>query len=214
VAAGTLSFEDALRAVRVRGELMFDSGQRRPGTMAAILGMDDDAIEELCAAVEGGICVPANFNSDGQVVISGDVRGVEEAMERARDAGARKVIPLNVSGAFHSPLMQPAAEGLREHLETIEFLDPQFPVVSNTTAEPVHSGAAARELLVRQLTSPVRWGASVRAMVGAGVSQFYELGAGRVLSGLNRRSAKGLPCIALGEPADFESLEETADGGS
>lgn len=207
VAAGTLSFEDALRAVRLRGDLMYQAGLNRPGTMAAVLGLDDHTVEDVCTRVEKGICVPANFNSEGQVVVSGDVAGVEEGMELAKEAGAKKVVQLNVSGAFHSPLMEPAADGLRDHLENLEFRDPIFPVYSNATAEPVRSGDIARELLVRQLTSPVRWAASVSRMVTHGADHFLELGPGKVLSGLNRRNARGTPTTWLGEPSDIEAWE-------
>lgn len=210
VAAGTLSFRDALEAVRLRGELMYESGVERPGTMAAVLGMDDEEVEEVCRAVreEGRICVPANFNSRGQVVISGEVEGVDEAMRRAGEGGAKRVVPLPVSGAFHSPLMAPAEEGLRERLETTKFSDPRVPVISNVTARAVHDGSEARELLVKQLTSPVRWAASVGEMVSTGVERFYELGSGSVLCGLNKRNARGIPCRSLGEPSDFDVLEE------
>jgi [acyl-carrier-protein] S-malonyltransferase len=209
VVAGTLTFRDALEAVRLRGELMFASGMERPGTMAAVLGLDDERAEEVCERVRDGgkICVPANFNSRGQVVISGEVEGVEAAMDRAREAGAKRVVPLTVSGAFHSPLMVPAEEGLREKLETTKFSDPQVPVVSNVTAEPVMSGERARELLVRQLTSPVLWSSSVGAMVDLGAERFYELGAGSVLCGLNKRNARGYPCVSLGSPSDLDTLE-------
>lgn len=207
VAAGTIRLEDALRAVRLRGELMFDAGQARPGTMAALLGLDDQSVQNVCDGVTSGICVPANFNSAGQVVVSGDVAGVEEAMILAKEAGAKRAIQLNVSGAFHSPLMEPAAEGLRAFLDGIEFADPAFPVISNATATPVTTGADARELLVRQLTSPVRWAESVGVMTEAGVNRFIEVGAGKVLSALNRRNAKGMPSIPLGEPDDFNALE-------
>lgn len=203
VAAGTLAYEDALAAVRLRGELMYEAGLRRPGTMAAVLGLSDEAVSEVCAGVEGGVCVPANFNAEAQVVVSGDVEGVREAMERAKEAGAKKVVELNVSGAFHSPLMEPAAEGLRAHLATVEFRDPAWPVVSNVTAAPVDSGARARELLVEQLTSPVRWRASIAAMLAAGVDRFLELGPGKVLQGLNRRNARGVPTESVGEPSDL-----------
>lgn len=208
VAAGTLTFEDALRTVRLRGELMHEAGQARPGTMAAILGLDDEAVEAVCDAVDDGICVPANFNSRGQVVVSGDVAGVLAAMELAREAGAKKVVELNVAGAFHSPLMVPAADGLRAHLEGITFHDPVYPVVSNTTAQPVSDGETARALLVEQLTSPVRWSASVATMLDGGVGRFIELGPGKVLSTLNRRNAQGVPSSWLGEPADFEAFEQ------
>ena len=208
VAAGTLTYPDALRAVRRRGELMFDAGEERPGTMAAVLGLDDDAVSEVCRAVpaEVGRCVPANFNSPGQVVVSGDVAGVERAVELAREAGAKRAILLSVSGAFHSPLMEPAEEGLRLELEALDFGDPEFPVVSNVTAEPVASGEEARDLLVRQLTSPVRWADSVRRMVGGGVERFVELGPGSVLCGLNRRNACEVPCASVGEPDDVSAL--------
>lgn len=206
VAAGTLSFRDALEAVRLRGELMYRAGLERPGTMAAVLGLDDAALEAVCARVDAGICVPANFNSSGQIVISGDLAGVEQGMALATEAGARRVVRLNVSGAFHSPLMAPAARGLREHLETTTFADPAHPVISNVTAGAVASGADARDLLVEQLTSPVRWAESVAAMVDAGADRFLELGPGSVLGGLNRRNAKGLPCTSLGEAADLEAF--------
>ncbi len=212
VVAGALTFEDALRAVRLRGELMFASGQDRPGTMAAVLGLDDATIESVCrtAADESDACVPANFNSAGQVVISGDCAAVERAMGLLKEAGAMRVLPLNVSGAFHSPLMAPAREELREHLESVDFADPAFPVVSNVTAEPVTSGVAARDLLVEQLTSPVRWAGSIQAMLDYGVSSFMELGPGSVLCGLNRRNARGVPCQSVGEPAQIDTLSDQA----
>jgi [acyl-carrier-protein] S-malonyltransferase len=204
VAAGALSFRDALDAVRLRGELMFSAGEERPGTMAAILGLDDAAVEEVCAGVEAGLCVPANFNSAGQVVVSGDRVGVARAMERAENAGAKRVVALKVSGAFHSPLMEPAETGLEAKLREIPFSDPAFPVVANVTASPVTDGEEARRLLLHQLTSPVRWAASVRTMLEGGARRFAELGPGRVLCGLNRRNApRGMPCDSLGTPADL-----------
>ncbi|MDP2956621.1 MAG: ACP S-malonyltransferase [Longimicrobiales bacterium] len=207
VAAGALSFPDALEVVRLRGELMYAAGKLRPGTMAAVLGLGDKALEDACARVDAGICVPANFNSSGQIVVSGDLAGVEQGMALFTAAGAKRVLPLNVSGAFHSPLMEPAARGLREKLESVSFRDPAFPVFSNVTAGPVTSGAGARKLLVEQLTSPVRWAASVAAMVVAGADRFLELGPGSVLCGLNKRNAKGFSCTSLGEPADIHSFQ-------
>ena len=206
VAAGTLLFADAVGTVRLRGELMHAAGQDRPGTMAALIGLDDGSVVALCerASAEAGRCVPANFNSRGQVVISGEVAGVERAMELAAGEGAKRVMMLSVSGAFHSPLMEPAQSGLREHLERTEFRDPHYPVISNVTAAPVTSGAAARDLLVRQVTSPVRWSESVGRMVGAGADAFLELGPGSVLRGLNRRNARGIPCSSLAEPEDLD----------
>ena len=207
VAAGTLFYRDALQAVRLRGELMFAAGEARPGTMAAILGLSDREVESVCARVESGVCVPANFNSDGQVVISGERAGVEEGMTRAKEAGARRAVELNVSGAFHSPLMEPAEDGLRRRLEASELRDPTIPVVANVTAEPVGEGGEARRLLVRQLTAPVRWSASVAAMTDAGVDRFVELGPGNVLCGLNRRNARGVPCVSVATPAELDALE-------
>ncbi|MDH3206246.1 MAG: ACP S-malonyltransferase [Gemmatimonadota bacterium] len=207
VAAGTLQFEDALRTVRRRGELMYEAGLVQPGTMAAVLGLGDEQVEDCCARVDAGICQPANFNSEGQVVISGDLSGVEQGSDLAREAGAKKVVPLSVSGAFHSELMSSAAGGLGEWLATVAFRDPDFPVISNVTARPVTTGAEARDLLVRQVTAPVRWSASIITMVDAGVDRFLEIGPGTVLKGLNRRIARGIPCSSVGEPDDFASLE-------
>lgn len=210
VAAGTISFPDALEAVRLRGELMFRAGQLRRGTMAAVLGLEDSTLRGVCEAVDAGVCVPANFNSSGQTVISGDVAGVEQAMTLAKRAGARRTVPLSVSGAFHSPLMEPAVQGLRDKLDSVDFRDPDFPVITNVTAEPVTSGARARELLVEQLTSPVLWAASVARMAEDGVEQFVEVGPGAVLCGLVRRSAARASCVSVGEPDDIDKL--TADG--
>lgn len=209
VAAGTLSFEDALRAVRLRGELMSEAGRRRPGTMAAILGMPDAEVEHVCegASRPGSVVVTANLNSPGQVVVSGDVDAVERAMEEARAGGAKRAIPLSVSGAFHSPLMEPAEEGLREGLDAVKFVRPRFPVVSNVTAAPVRDGEEARDLLVRQLTAPVRWSRSIGTMVDAGCDRFLELGPGSVLTGLNRRNAKGIATTAVGSPEGVAALE-------
>ena len=190
VAAGTVSFRDALETVRLRGELMTTSGRTRPGTMLAVLGMEDDAVEALCLESSdsgSSVVVPANFNSAGQVVISGDIDAIERAAELARERGAKRTVRLTVSGGFHSPLMESAEEGLRDRLGLVEFRDPNFPVYSNVDAQPVRCGQSARERLIRQLTSPVRWAASVRAMLRDGAGLFVELGPGTVLAGLNRR---------------------------
>lgn len=190
VAAGALDFPDALRTVRRRGELMFQSGGERPGTMAAVLGLDDAVVDAVCSeasAGTAGVVVAANFNAPGQVVISGDVAAVRAAEAGLKAAGARRVLPLNVSGAFHSPLMAVAEAGLEEALAGVEMRDPDFPVVSNVTALPVARADAARPLLVQQLTSAVRWVASVQAMRTLGVEEFRELGPGSVLTGLLKR---------------------------
>jgi len=208
VAAGSLAFDDALRTVRRRGELMFESGQQRPGTMAALLGLDDAEVERVCREATGpdGVVVPANYNSPAQVVISGDVAAVQRALELARAAGAKRALPLNVSGAFHSPLMETAQAGLAEQLEGVVVQPPAFPVVSNVTAEPVREPAEARRLLVRQLTSPVRWTESMRRLVAAGVDHFLELGPGGVLTGLLRRVARDVPAQTIGTAAEVEAL--------
>jgi [acyl-carrier-protein] S-malonyltransferase len=210
VAAGTLSFEDALKTVRLRGELMYEAGLARPGTMAAVLGLSDEQLQDVCARVDEGVCGPANFNSQGQIVISGDLAGIDQGIALATEAGAKRVVRLSVSGAFHSELMAPAASRLGAFLAEVDFRDPGYPVVSNVTAGPVTTGEEARDLLVRQVTAPVRWSESVAAMVAAGVDRFLELGPGSVLCGLNRRNAKGLPCSSIGEPDDFAALGEGA----
>lgn len=200
VAAGALDFADALRVVRRRGELMQRSGEERPGTMAAIIGLDDDAVIELCreAEADGGDCVPANFNSNGQVVISGDRPTVKRAVALARERGARRAIPLNVSGAFHSPLMASAEAGLQVALDGVELRKPEFAVISNVTAEPVLETSRIRRTLIEQLTAPVQWAAGVQEMRRRGVQRFLELGPGRVLTGLTRRIDRDASCTPLG----------------
>lgn len=207
--AGALEFEDALRLVRRRGELMARS---REGTMAAVLGLDDETVEALCEEQEG-VVVAANFNAPGQVVLSGTVEAVGRAGERASEAGAKRVIPLDVSGAFHSPLMEVAREGLAEALEAVDLRDPVFPVVANATGEAVTDGERARELLVRQLTSPVRWASCVERLAGFGAGRWLELGPGRVLRGLARRIDRSLPVRSIGGPEGVAELEgESRDG--
>lgn len=210
VAAGSLGFRDAVRAVRLRGELMYQAGLARPGTMAAVLGLDDATVESCCrdASTDESVCVPANFNSAGQVVVSGDIGAVERASAALKEAGAKRVVPLDVSGAFHSPLMAPARDGLNERLASVDFTDPVFPVVSNVSTEPTSQSERARQLLVEQLTAPVRWAASIARFVEMGVSEFIELGPGTVLKGLNRRNARECTSLAAGEPAEIEKLLE------
>ncbi len=209
VAAGTLDFASAVLTVRLRGELMYAAGVERPGMMAAVIGLDDGAVVSICeqAEDEAGVCVPANFNATGQVVISGDVAGVERAMELAAEGRAKRVVRLSVSGAFHSPLMAPAAAEFESWLAPLSFHDPVFPVIANVTAEPVSTGDTARALLVRQLTTPVRWAASVQHMADSGVDRFLEIGPGSVLRGLNRRIVRRIRCSSLGEPEDLEAWE-------
>lgn len=210
VAAGTLTFEDAIRAVRRRGELMFEAGEERPGTMAVVIGLDDEVVERVCreASGAGGACVPANFNSPAQVVISGDEPAVARATEMAKEAGARRVLPLNVSGAFHSPLMKAAESGLRDHLAGVAFSQPAFPVVSNVEGEPVSDPEEAHRLLIEQLTSPVRWTGSMHTMLGQGVDRFVELGPGRVLAGLMRRIDRSADVVSLDTAEEVGSFLE------
>ena len=186
-AAGALSFEDGLRVVRRRGELMAEAGERRPGAMAAVLGVDDETIESICQDVTDGgegVVQPANFNAPGQIVISGDVDAVEQAME---DMPGR-TIRLPVSGAFHSPLMAYAEEGLAEVLDTVDIQPPQCPVYLNVTAEPTTDPDEIRTQLLAQLRAPVRWAQTLRAMQANGAGRFVEVGAGKVLRGLVRRT--------------------------
>jgi [acyl-carrier-protein] S-malonyltransferase len=209
-AAGSMSFADAVRTVRRRGELMLESGNERPGTMAAVLGLDDEVVEGVCheASTEDSVVVPANFNTPGQVVVSGDVAAVERVGPMLVSAGAKKVQPLAVSGAFHSPLMRVAEEGLQAQLDAVNFADPAFAVVSNVSAQPVTDGAEARRLLVDQLTSTVRWTHSVRTMLQMGAERFLEVGAGKVLTGMLKRIDKAAEGrgVALGTAEQVEAF--------
>lgn len=207
-AAGTLGFEDAVHAVRRRGELMREAGRARPGAMAAILGLGEREVREVCGAVSSGelVCVPANFNAPGQIVVSGDAEAIDDVLARARQAGARRAVRLAVSGAFHSPLMAEAEEGLRKCFRNLSFGPPEFPVFSNVTAGAVRDPGLARRLLVRQLTSPVLWSQSVRSMVESGVERFVEIGPGSVLRGLSRRNARGVKATCVGTARDLRKL--------
>jgi [acyl-carrier-protein] S-malonyltransferase len=191
LAAGTFSLADAARIVRRRGELMQQAGVARPGAMAAILGDTSESIDVICARAssdpEGGVVVPANYNSPGQIVISGEVAGVEKAMELCKASGAKRAMRLNVSGAFHSPLMDPARDGLREALAGASMHRAGVPVYANVSTEPVCDPATARALLVEQLTAPVRWIELVQRLVSDFPSATYvEMGPGSVLTGLVR----------------------------
>lgn len=188
VAAGALMLEDGLKLVRLRGELMQRAGNEQPGTMSAIVGLSSEEVEEICVEASSvGIVQPANFNSPGQVVISGSIGGIQKAMELATAHGARFVKELPVSGAFHSPLMESASAGLKSALEHVAIADASIPVYANVTAQPTQSAKEIRELLVQQLTSPVRWEKSVTKMISAGATTFIEIGPGKVLQGLVKR---------------------------
>lgn len=210
-AAGAYTFEDGLRAVRRRGELMARAGNRSPGSMAAVLGLGEGAIDELCrdASDDGMTLVAANLNARGQVVVSGESAAIEWVAAAARKKGARRVVELAVSAAFHSPLMQPAAREFRQYLEGITFRRPAFPVVSNVTAGTAAEPATIREMLVRQLVSPVRWIECIQRMSALGVERFAELGPGKVLTSLNKRNARGVRTDALGNPEAIDAMEIT-----
>lgn len=212
-AAGALTLPAAARVVRRRGELMQEAGEARPGAMAAILGNVVEPIDALCerASREAGLVVPANFNSPGQVVVSGEPAGVERVMSLAKEFGAQRAIRLNVSGAFHSPLMESALDGLSEALDAAAFTDATIPVYSNVTADAGVSAGRARELLCKQLTSPVRWADEVLAMAAEYPEATYvEMGPGSVLVGLLRKIAPELRSQRCGTPADLEKLMELA----
>ena len=184
-AVGALSFADGLRLVRLRGNLMAEAGVRRPGAMAAILGLDAGPLDEVLKGVSGTV-VSANYNCPGQIVVSGEVDAVLAAMEACTAAGAKKAVRLPVSGAFHSPLMEYALEGLRDGLAKATFSKPSCPVVANVDAVGHDNPAEFAELLVKQLVSPVRWENSMRWAVAQGVARGVEVGAGKVLMGLMR----------------------------
>jgi len=210
VAAGSLTVEDGARLVRRRGELMFEAGQARPGAMAAVLGLSTAEVTAACseASVSGGVAVAANQNAPDQTVISGDPEAVDRAGARCRELGAKRVIPLKVSGAFHSPLMEPAVPGLTAALAATPFGEPRFPVVANATATPIRTAAEARQRLVDQLTAPVRWVASVETLArDAAGARFVEAGPGAVLSGLIRRIVAGSETVTLGTSDDVARLQ-------
>ena len=189
VYAGALSFEDGLRLVAARANAMQKACEANPGTMAAIIALPDDKVEEICAEVskEGKVVVPANFNCPGQLVISGEVDAINEACERMKAAGAKRALPLKVGGAFHSPLMQPAKEELQEAIEGTNFSTPKCPVYQNVDAKPHTNPAEIKANLIAQLTSSVRWTESVKNMIADGADDFTECGPGKALQGMIAR---------------------------
>src|SRR5216117_3338095 len=202
IAAGALAATDAAARARRRGELMQQAGTERPGTMAAVLGLATAEVEEACRAASSGgaVVVAANLNAPDQTVISGDPKAVARAGAACKARGAKRVVPLKVSGAFHSSLMAPAANHLRVALERAPFRNPAFPVIANATAEPVREAGRARRLLADQLTAPVRWVACMQRaaeLAGAG-ARFVEIGPGTVLAGLVKRSVPGATTVSLG----------------
>jgi [acyl-carrier-protein] S-malonyltransferase len=209
VAACTLTVAAAARLVRRRGELMLEAGKKRPGAMAAVLGLPTLEVEAACNEASGadGVAVAANLNAPDQTVISGDPPAVNRAGEGCKTRGAKRVVPLKVSGAFHSPLMAPAVDGLREALAAVTFATPEFPVVANASAEEVITGVDAKRLLADQLTAPVRWVESMqRAAALVPNATFVELGPGNVLSGLLKRIVPGAATLTLGTAAELEKF--------
>ncbi|AJW64378.1 ACP S-malonyltransferase [Elizabethkingia sp. HX WHF] len=186
VANGVLSFEDGLRLVSKRALAMQAACDANPSSMAAILGLDDDKVEEICASVEG-IVVPANYNCPGQLVISGETQAVEEAMAKLKEAGAKRALLLPVNGAFHSPLMQPAQEELAKAINTTKFNKPIIPVYQNITTTAVSDPEEIKQNLIKQLTGPVKWTQSVRNMIKDGATNFVEVGPGKTLQGLIKK---------------------------
>ncbi|MBO4689410.1 MAG: ACP S-malonyltransferase [Paludibacteraceae bacterium] len=187
VACGALRFEDALLLVSARAQAMQAACEQNPGTMAAVLGLDDDKIIEVCRSIDNGVVVAANFNCPGQVVISGEVEAIDKACELFKEAGARRALRLPVGGAFHSPLMQPAAEDLKIAILKTEFHKPFCPIYQNVSAKAETDPETIRENLLKQLTAPVRWTQSVQQMIADGATEFYEFGPGDVLKGLIRK---------------------------
>jgi [acyl-carrier-protein] S-malonyltransferase len=217
VAAGSLAFEDALRLVRRRGELMAEAGRVQSGTMAAILGLDGAAVDAACAKVRAsgaGTVVAANFNSPGQVVISGEIPAVEAGMAACKEAGAKRAIRLPVSGAFHSPLMGPATEGLIAALATVEVKDARVPVIANVDATPVTAAADVRDRLGRQLLGAVRWEESMRRLVSEGATGFVELGTGKVLRGLLKQIAPEAKSANVDDPSSLDEALALAGVGA
>lgn len=204
-AAEALTFDDALKLVKIRAELMQKAGEISEGTMAAIIGLPPDQVVEVCEnASSAGVVQVANINSRNQVVISGSVAGVEKGMEVAKEKGARRVVRLVVGGAFHSSLMEYASEGLQQALQGINIQPARVPIYSNVHAKPVSQPDEIRQYLVQQLTSPVRWLEIIENMVQDGASDFYEIGPGSVLTGLLKRTNKEVVARAIGTKSDLD----------
>jgi [acyl-carrier-protein] S-malonyltransferase len=206
VAAGTLSFADALRTVRRRGRYMQDAVPVGAGGMAAILGLDADGVARACAeAAQGQVVTPANLNAPGQIVIAGHAEAVARAGERAKALGAKRAIPLAVSAPFHCPLMKPAEDRLAPELRALQTHDPAFPVMANVDAQPKTTASDAIEALVRQVSSPVRWEDVVKRLIADGARTFVELGPGAVLAGLIKKIDRSVTVVSVEDPAGLEA---------
>ena len=202
-AAGVFDFTIAVRLARERGRLMYEAGQKRPGAMSAIMGLDEVKLTEVCKASD---TVMANINSPGQIVISGAAENIKKAMELATAAGASRAIPLQVSGAFHSPLMQPAVQGMIKYLDATAFKKPSIPVIGNVAALPLATPEDVKTELRKQLTSPVQWQRTIEYMVQQGVTIFIEIGPAKVLTGLIKRINKEVAVQNLGDLAAIKAL--------
>ena len=209
VASGALSVDDGMALVSERGRLMAGIQSERPGAMAAIIGLDADQLRALCEqASDAGLVSLANLNTPAQIVVSGEEAGVERLMELAADAGAARVIRLQVGAAFHSELMKPVQEKLAERMSTIEWRDPETPLAGNASARILTTGAEIHQALIDQIASPVRWVECVQALVDSGCDSFVELGPGRVLGGLVRQIAPGTETVSLESPAQLAELAQ------
>ncbi len=204
VAAGALTFEEGLRLVKIRSQAMQEAGEKHPGTMAAIIGLEEAKVAEACTSASSeGIVQPANYNSPGQIAISGEVEAVRKAMEKAKDIGARRAIELVVSGAFHSPLMSEAKKVMREALSALELKTPSIPVYVNVSAKALQNSGDLKQALIDQLDHPVLWIQSIQNMIRDGASMFYEVGPGTVLGGLMRRINKEVDCESISSYRDI-----------
>lgn len=207
-AAGVLSFEDALTAVRRRAQFMQEACEANPSTMAAVLGLDWEQVTDVCKrASERGVVVAANYNGVAQIVISGDHAGIAAATELAKEAGAKRVIPLAVGGAFHSPLMEPSPARLQEVLDTLEFHDAHTPVILNVTARPTSDAREIKRRLIDQLTAPVLWYPTMREMEQMSVTRTIEIGPKKVLTGLAKSGLKDVSLLSVDTITDLETLE-------
>lgn len=208
VAAGVLTFENGLKLVKERSRLMHEAGQKNPGTMGALIGLDISAVAEVCKiASEYGVVQAANFNSPGQIAISGSVDAVTKALEIAKEKGAKRAVELVVSGAFHSPLMEDAQIGLSDALMNTEMSDSKIPFYSNVTAKAVQNASEIRELLLQQLTNPVKWQDIIQRMINDNYNTFLEVGPGKVLKGLIKRIDKEAVCDACGSVEELDLIE-------
>jgi len=212
VAAGAVDFADALRTVRLRGRLMEAAVPKGRGTMAAILGLEDGVVESLCAQAEG-VVAPAAYNAPGQVVVAGETGAVLALLERAKEAGARKVQQLNVSGPFHSPLLKGAGAELAKHLAGVPVSPPSIPVYANVTARPVRDPEEIKANLAEQVYAPVRWTETVRNLIADGFDTFVEVGPGRVLSGLIKRIDKSAALFNVESPGTLDAWKKAGNGG-